>query len=363
MKVPQFKSFIDKQDYIKLEGVFENNYIAEGPFAKKFSDKLLSIIGARYGCFASNGTLALYLAMRALGIKTGDEVVVQNITFIASANAVEMTGATPVFADIKSFNDPSIDLNKIKVTKSTKAVLIAPLYGTTCSNIEEVKSFCKDNKLLLIEDAAQALGITNGTKHCGTYGDIGTFSFYADKTITTGEGGYVVTDNEEIYTKMLYLRNQGRIKSGTFIHPEIGYNFRITDMQAALGLSQIDKMDRVIRAKQAIYQRYRSNLADSVIFLKVRTDFTHIPFRTVVFVDDASSVMSNLESKNIEPRTVFYPLHKQPCYTHLAYLDEDFPNSMECYQRGICLPTWVGLSNDQIDYVSEAVLFALKEKY
>ena len=360
MKVPQFKSFIDKQDFKKLEGVFENNYIAEGPFAREFSDRLLEIIGARYGCFASNGTMALYLAMRALGIKPGDEVLVQNITFIASANAVEMTGATPVFVDIKSYNDLSIDLNKIKIKKFTKALLVAPLFGTACSNIEEVRKFCDDSKLLLIEDAAQAIGITNGKKHCGTYGDVGTFSFYADKTITTGEGGYVITNDEKLFTRMLYLRNQGRIKSGTFIHPEIGYNFRITDMQAALGLSQLDKFKIIINAKQAIYKRYHANLGNSVSYLQLRSDFSHIPFRTVIFVDHAAKIMSHLEYKNIETRSVFNPLHKQPCYRYLEYNDKDFPNSIECYKRGICLPTWVGLSNEQIDYVSESVLDAIK---
>ena len=231
MKIPQFKSFVDKQDYSSLEKVFENNYIAEGPYAKKFHDQLLDIIGAKYGCFASNGTLAIYLGLKALGIKPGDEILVQNITFIASANAVEMLGATPIFVDIPSFNDLTIDITKIKLNPNTKALIIAHLFGTSCSNIEEVKSYCDENGIFLIEDSAQALAISNSEKHCGTYGKFGTFSFYADKTITTAEGGFVVTDDEVLYEKMLYLRNQGRLKSGSFVHPEIGYNFRITDLR------------------------------------------------------------------------------------------------------------------------------------
>ena len=144
--------------------------------------------------------------------------------------------------DVVSHNDLTIDLSKIELTEKSKAMVIAPLFGTACTNIHEIQKYCQDNNLLLIEDAAQALAITDGVNHCGTFGDVGTFSFYADKTITTAEGGYVVTDNEKIYEKMRYLRNQGRMNSGTFLHPEIGYNFRITDMQAALGLSQLEKL-------------------------------------------------------------------------------------------------------------------------
>ena len=239
-RIPQFKSYVDNKDYKAIKKVFKNKYIAEGPLGIQFEKELLKIIGSKYGVFAPNGTLAIYLALKACGIKEGDEVIVQNITFIASANAIEMAGATPVFVDIISETDASIDLKKVKVNKKTKGIMVCHLFGTACSNIEEVKSFCDINNLMLFEDAAQTIGIKNDRGiHCGTFGKIGTFSFYADKTITTGEGGFVVTDDEIIYNKMRYLRNQGRMKSGTFIHPEIGYNFRLTDIQSALGLSQL----------------------------------------------------------------------------------------------------------------------------
>ena len=357
-QIPQFKSFVDKSDFRRLEKVFENNYIAEGPFAREFCDRLLSIVNSKYGCFASNGTLALYLAMKAVGIKPGDDVIVQNITFIASANAVEMIGARPVFVDVKEFNDLTIDLSKIRLTEKTRAIVICHLFGTACSNIEEVTEFCEKNNLLLIEDAAQAFNIRNSNKHCGCFGKVGTFSFYADKTITTGEGGFVVTNDEDVYEKMTYLRNQGRKKSGTFIHPEIGYNFRITDIQACLGLSQLDKLDYIIDAKMKIYESYKSCLGDSIEFLKIREDFTHIPFRVVIFVKNAEKTMAYMVDKGIEPRSVFYPLHKQPCYRHLKYTDDGFENSNACFDRGICLPTWVGLSEEQIKYISATVIEA-----
>lgn len=354
-RIPQFRSYVDKTDYQYIERAFEKNYIAEGPYAKEFQEGLLSIIGSKYGCFASNGTVALYLALKAIGIQPGDEVIVQNITFIASANAVEMLGAVPVFADVISYKDLTIDLSRIVLTKKTRALMICHLFGTACSNIEEVREFCAINNLLLIEDAAQALAIKNSEKHCGTFGKVGTFSFYADKTITTGEGGFVVTDDEAVFDKMTYLRNQGRKKSGTFIHPEIGYNFRITDIQACLGLSQLSKLNTIVKEKQAIYTVYKHFLGDKVEFLSLRNDFTHIPFRVVIFVKNAERTMEYMLQKGIEPRSIFYPLHKQPCYAHLNYRDDQFLNSMQCFERGICLPTWIGLSENQIEFISQVV--------
>jgi perosamine synthetase len=355
MIVPQFKSFIDKTDYKNIEGVFENNYIAEGPYSKMFHDELLEIVGAKYGVFASNGTLALYLALKAIGIKPGDEVIVQNITFIASANAIEMIGAKPIFVDIISYDNPSIDLSKINITSKTKAIMICHLFGTACSNTTEVKEYCDNNGILLVEDAAQALAITdNNKKHCGTFGKVGTFSFYADKTITTGEGGFVVTDDKEVYEEMLFLRNQGRKNSGTFIHPQIGYNFRITDMQGALGLSQLKKLSYIINTKQEIYKKYYSQLNNYVDFLEINGNFTHIPFRVVVFVEDAEKTIKSMSKHGIEGRSVFFPLNNQPCYNNQK--DELFEKSEKCYKKGICLPTWIGLSNDEIDYVCKYLI-------
>lgn len=360
MHIPQFRSFVDKSDYDFIAPVFENNYIAEGPFSREFHKELLELIGSPYGVFACNGTLAIYLALKALGVGPGDEMIVQNVTFIASANAVEMVGASPVFADVKAFDDMTIDLDKIELTSKTKGIVVAHLWGTACSNIEDVRQFCDDNNLLLVEDASQTIGLTNGQTHLGAIGDVGTYSFYADKTITTAEGGFIVTPHEEVYNKMVYLRNQGRVKSGTFVHPEIGYNFRITDMQAALGLCQLRKLDLIKKEKQTIYQLYQKYLGghDKVKFLKVREDYEHIPFRVVVYVDDAQKTMHYMSDKGIEPRSVFYPLHQQPCYEHLGF-NQGFDNSVECFHRGICLPTWIGLTEEQIEYTSKALLESL----
>ena len=356
MKIPQFRSFVDMQDYKNLEQVFERNYIAEGPCAAEFKEKLLNIIGTEHGVLASNGTLAIYMALKALGIGPGDEVLVQDLSFIASANAIEMTGAKPIFVDIPSFDDLTIDLSKIELNENTKGLMIAHLFGTVCSNIEEVQKYCTDNGLYLIEDAAQALAITNGKTHCGTFGDVGTFSFYADKTITTAEGGFVVAKSPEVLERMGYLRNQGRKNSGTFVHPEIGYNFRMTDLQAALGLSQLTKLDHIIEEKTKIDTLYRKYLGDKVSFLKKREDFNYIPFRVIAFVEDAETTIQHMGAQGIEPRSMFYPFHRQPCYKHFNCDAANFKNSDECFKRGICLPTWIGLTEEMIAYTSEKLL-------
>jgi len=301
----------------------------------------------------------LYLALKALNIGPGDEVLVQDTTFIATANAVEMVGARPVFVDILGPTDPSMDLSKVQINKNTKAVMIAHLFGTACTNTEEVQSYCNDNNLYFVEDAAQALGVTNGTQHCGTYGNIGTFSFFADKTITTGEGGLVVTGDEQINTRMMYLRNQGRMASGTFVHPEIGFNFRMTDIQSALGVAQLAKLDFIVQKKAELYARYEQKLRGHVEFLTLHQDFNHIPFRVVVFTDNAHDVMNKMKLDGVESRSVFYPMHKQPCFSKYQYNDAEFPNANKCYDTGICLPTWIGLSNDEIDYVSQSLIDAL----
>ncbi len=357
--IPQFRSYLEKSDYQSIERVFNNRYIAEGPVAGEFKEQLLSVIGAPYGSLAANGTLALYMALKVLNIGPGDEVIVQDTTFIATANAVEMVGAQPIFVDIVSPFDPSIDLTKIKLNKNTKAVMIAHLFGTACTNTDEVKLFCEENNVLLIEDAAQAFGVTNGKQHCGTYGTVGTFSFFADKTITTGEGGLVVTADEEINTRLMYLRNQGRIASGTFVHPEIGFNFRMTDIQCALGVAQLGKLEFIMQKKAELFARYEKRLRGYVQFLTLHQDFNHIPFRVVVFTENAHEVMEKMKADGIESRSVFYPLHKQPCFSKYQCNDANFENANKCYEMGICLPTWIGLTDEEIDYVSNSLISAI----
>ena len=373
MKVKQFKPFLGEEEFLSIKDCFDTNWITEGPKSKEFCDKLLELVGAKYGVFANNGTLSLYLGLKALGIKDGDEVLVPNFTFIASANAVIMAGGVPIFVDVDK-DTMHIDLVKCRklVTPKTKAIMPVHIYGTA-ADMDSIMEFANKYRLKVIEDAAQAIGVKWNGKHCGTFGDIGSFSFFADKTITTGEGGFLCTNDEKVYEKLLYLRNQGRINRGSFIHPEIGFNFRITDIQAAIGLAQLKKLDLIIQKKKNILDLYKHHLGGvpGIKIFEPPSQSDHVPFRVaILFEDRAEDVMKFFETKGIETRTFFYPLHQQPCFTEIMqtqYCDicvetfgikcnmQCFQNSIALYNHGVCVPSYPELTEEEIQYICESI--------
>lgn len=358
MKVPQFSPWIGDEEYKAIKSCFDNNWITEGPKTKEFQEKLLQLTGARFGVFAPNGTLALYLGLRAMGIGPGDEVLVPDFTFIASATSIEMAGARPVFVDVNRDNF-QIDLSGADklVTPKTKAIMPVHIYGTV-ADMDSVMDFAKRHNLSVIEDAAEAIGVHRNGKHAGTFGTVGTFSFFADKTITTGEGGFVVTNDENIYERLLYLRNQGRKERGSFIHPQIGYNFRMTDLQNAVGLVQLAKLEEIKKRKSYILEFYRKLLVQTpqISFFKPDEGAEWIPFRVGIISNRAQELMAFLKQNDIEPRTFFYPLHRQPALARFNQNnDADFPNTVFGYENGICLPTFPSLTDEQITYVCDTI--------
>jgi len=364
MKVPQFMPFVGMEEYEAIKSCFEDNWITEGPKAAEFSVKLLEIIGSKYGVFAPNGTLSLYLALRAMGIGAGDEVIVPDFTFIASANAVEMAGARPVFVDVNC-QDLQIridDCERVRTAK-TKAIMPVHIFGFA-ANMTEIMAYAKEHDLMVIEDAAQALSVNWNGKGCGSFGDTGSFSFFADKTLTTCEGGFVTTDDEEIYNNLLLLRNQGRLHRGTFTHPAIGYNFRMNDVQAAIGLAQIKKLPEIIERKQRNYNLYREALAgiEQIELLSPADKVEpYVPFRVVLRTKEAPSnhLMGFMSMNDIEARTFFYPLHLQPCFG--IWQDDErhdakhFEVAEHAYNHGVCLPSFAALTESQILYVCDVI--------
>ena len=262
MKVPQVQPFIGHDEYEAIEPCFTGNWITEGPRAAEFRSQLLDLIGSRYGEFAPNGTLALYMALKAVNIGAGDEIIVPDFTFIATATAVVMAGATPIFVDVTKSNF-QLDVTTCEsvLTPRTKAIMPAHMYGMV-SNMEAITKFAIDHDLILLEDAAQTIGVHYDERHAGTFGQAGTFSFFADKTITTGEGGCVVTDDEDTAHNLQVLRNQGRPSRGTFEHGELGFNFRMTDIQMAIGLAQLSKLDLIKEKKLAALSYYHELLRE-----------------------------------------------------------------------------------------------------
>lgn len=364
-RIPQVSPWLGQEEADAAAKVVLSQWVTEGPKSEEFSEKLNELIGAPYGVFAPNGTLALVLGLMALEIGQGDEVLVPNTTFIASANAVTMLGATPVLVDV---DNATFQIDTIKaeslVNERTRAIMPVHLYGTAC-NMHAVQSFATKHKLKIIEDAAQGIGVYYHNQHVGSIGDIGCFSFFADKTLTTGEGGYVVCRDKAFHEKLLLLRNQGRFDRGSFIHPMIGYNFRITDIQAAIGLVQLSKLEEIITKKKEVFQRYEQRLkaVPGLRILQAEVGSTHVPFRCVLIVKRAHELMRYLAEHSIQSRSFFYPLNKQPCIIERAKLglypysldDENFAHSIYGYENGLCLPNFPQLAHDQIDFICDKI--------
>ena len=365
MKIPQVLPWLGEDEIAAVSSTIGVNWITEGPRTAEFSSRLNELIGTQYGVFAPNGTLALSLGLLAMGIGPGDEVLVPDCTFIGSANAVILTGAKPVFVEVNQY-DYQIDVSCSEhlVSSKTRAIMPVHLYGMI-ANMTEVMEFAKRHHLRVIEDAAQAIGVKYKGQHAGTFGDIGCFSFFADKTITTGEGGYVVCRDKETNERLLQLRNQGRLDRGSFIHPTIGYNFRSTDLQAAIGLVQLGRLSDIIDRKNSILMWYHEELDSEVAveFLTVGPESEYVPFRVVLFCPDASSLMTYLEGQGVQTRTFFFPLHKQPCFEYLGkerggaldLHDRNFPNAIYGYKHGVCLPIFPTLTREQVVFICKCI--------
>lgn len=365
MKIPQVLPWLGEDELAAVSATIDANWITEGPLSAEFSSKLNWLLGTQYGVFAPNGTMALYLGLLSIGIGPGDEVLVPDCTFIASANAVILTGAQPVFIEVNSYNY-QIDVSQCKdlVTSHTRAIMPVHLYGMI-ANMTEVMEFALRHHLYVIEDAAQAIGVRYKGQHAGTFGDIGCFSFFADKTITTGEGGYVVCKDKGIYERLLLLRNQGRLDRGSFVHPAVGYNFRITDLQAAIGVAQLAKLDTIIQRKHTLLEWYHHHLdpVEEVTFLTVEPGSEYVPFRVMIICHDAQRLMAYLSEQGVQCRTFFYPLHKQPCFAYLGKAqggtldlsDENYPNAIYGYEHGVSLPVFPTLSEEQVSYICDRI--------
>ncbi len=241
----QIQPWIDDSEMHELMKVVQSTFVTEASLTKEFEQMTRDLTKAKHAIAVANGTLGLFCALKALGIGIGDEVIVPDLTFIASANAIIMAGAKPVFCDVE-INTLCIDIEKAKskVTANTKAIMPVHLYGQSADMVK-VLNFAKENNLKVIEDAAQGVGVLFEGKHVGTFGDIGILSYYGNKTITTGEGGIILTNDDELAKICYRLKNHGRDTKGTFIHEHIGFNFSFTEMQAALGVSQMKKLNAI----------------------------------------------------------------------------------------------------------------------
>jgi perosamine synthetase len=311
------------------------------------------LAGTKYGLAVSNCTVALMVGMKVLSIGSGDEVIAPDFTFIASTNSIRLVGATPVLVDIdpRTFTiDP--DAAERAITPRTKAILAVHLYGQA-ADMHRIVDVAKRNNLSVIEDAAQGLGVKFDGKPVGSFGDVGCFSFFADKSVTLGEGGVICTSADGLIDELLMLKNDGRIERGTYDHPRVGFNLRITELLSAVGLAQLGKFETIIARKRRNLMLYRRLLADiedvELPYLDPRCFV--VPHRVNIMVDSPEALLTYLGEVGIGCRRFFLPIHRQPCYG----LPGRYPNSERAFERGLSLPSSPLLTEDLIRYVCSQI--------
>lgn len=336
---------------------------SEGPFVKKFEENVSSYIGRKYATSCSSGTAALDLAIAALNLKEGDEVIMPSFTIISCAQALVKQGIRPVLidSDLRTFNMIADDINS-KITSKTKAILVVHLYGLTV-DFDPILELAKKNNLYIIEDAAQMYGQEYKGKKCGSFGDISIFSFYPNKQITTGEGGMLLTNDKTLDKRAKSFRNLCFTKD-RFIHQEMGYNYRMTNMQAALGVAQHEQIETIIEKKKWIGDTYNKLLEDiEVIHLPIKsTDYCENIYWVYPIVLKESysktvkEVMLELATYKIGTRPFFFPMHKQPVFNKMGlFLNDNLPKSEHLYKKGFYIPSGLALTELQINTVSKVL--------
>jgi len=347
--IPLARPLLGREEMEKLEEAIKTGWISsKGRFVGEFENGFAKYCGASFGVATSSGTAALHLALKALGIKPGDEVIIPSLTFIATANTVAYCGARPVFVD----SHPDywcIDPGRIeeKITEKTKVIVPVHLYGHPCE-MDQIMEIAERHSLHVIEDCAEAHGAKYKGKRVGDFGTINCFSFFGNKTITSGEGGMCLTNDQELTERMRILRDHGRAGTSEYRHDFLGFNYRMTNLQAAVGLAQLEKIDRIIAGKNSLVEQYNT-LLEGAATLPPRMVGWAEPTCWIysVLINNHERVMEALKREGIETRPFFLPIHKQPIYKTGMSL----PVSESLHQRGISLPTFVGLEKGEIESI------------
>lgn len=363
MYIPVYQPSLNGNEKTYVMDCLDSTWISsKGKYISSFEEKFAEYIGVRHATTVSNGTVALHLALVALGLGAGDEVIVPTLTYIASVNAITYTGSTPVFVDSEesTWQISAKDVRR-KITPKTRAILVVHLYGHAC-DMDEIMAIAREFNLFVIEDCAEALGSMYKGRHVGSFGDISTFSFYGNKTITTGEGGMVVTNDETLFDRAVHFKGQGLAKYRQYWHDVIGYNYRMTNICAAIGLAQLEQIGELLSKKRQIAAWYRERLSElPVKFHDEATNVVHSYWMCSILVDNPAfrdPMRDYLAKKCVETRPVFYPVHTMPMYSD-KFQKHRVAESIGW--RGINLPSWPGLTSDQVDYICKSVAGFWKE--
>ena len=367
--IPYGRQTIEEDDIQAVVDVLRSDYLTTGPKIAEFEKMVADYVGAKYAVAISNGTSALHAACFAAGIQPGDEVITTPLTFAASSNCVLYCGGTPVFADVdpKTYNIDPEDIRR-KITDKTKAIIAVHLAGQPC-DMDEIHKIAKEHDLIVIEDGAHALGSVYKGKKVGTLSDMTTFSFHPVKPITTGEGGMIVTDNEEFYQKMMLFRSHGITRDenlmtrndGPWFYQQLdlGYNYRITDIQCALGCSQMKKLDRFLALRKEIVARYNEAFADceNIVtpYQLPETESGWHLYIVQVKNCDRRKVFEALREHGIAVNVHYIPVYLHPYYQEHGYKDVHCRNAEEIYSHIVSLPLYPTLTLEEQQYVIETL--------
>jgi perosamine synthetase len=353
------KPFIDEKEVDAVTKVIRSGIIAQGPVVKELEQKFAEYIGVKHAVMLNSGTAALHAALAVAGIKKGDEVITTPFSFVATANTILMVGAKPIFADISN-DDFNIDFNKIKekITDKTKAIIAVDLYGQI-ANYEEIEPYCKENDIVLITDSCQAIASEQNGKKAGAFGDMGTFSFYATKNICCGEGGFLTTNNDEYAHKVRLFRQHGRKDMIGYDYASLGYNYRSTDINAAILMEQLKKVDFITNKRISNAKFLTENLSkiEGIKTPVINSGNKHCFHQYTIIIDDdfklsRDDLIKYLKDKGVGC-AIYYPqpIHLATTYQNIGYRKGDYPISEEMCKRVISLPVHPNLSKEELDKI------------
>jgi perosamine synthetase len=355
--IPWWSPQITGQEYALVKDVLDSNYLNDGDVTTRFEQEVARLVGAKHGVAVTSGTVALFLALAGVGVGPGDEVIVPDVTFVATANAVVLTGAKPVLVDV----DPAtlnIDPEAVaaSVTSRTKAVMPVHVSGRP-ADMPAIMDVAGAHGLFVVEDAAEAFMSAVNGKYLGTFGHAGCLSFSPNKTITTGQGGMILTNDDALHIRLRELKDQGRPVRGTGgddIHHSVGYNFKLTNLQAAVGLGQLTHLAPRLDRQKQIYRLYAENLSGvkGITLLGFRLEVGESPQWTDALVERRDDLVRYLEARGAHCRPFWFPIHTQAPY---RLPDTAFPNSTKVIPHALWLPSAFTLSDDDVLIVCQYI--------
>jgi len=365
-RIPVFDFKLGNKEKEFVKDCLKTSLIGQGSYVKKFESVFSSFVNCKYGVTTTSGTTALHLACKTLGIEKGDQVLVSSSTNMASAFSVDYCGGVPIPIDIEK-ETWQMDVRKIeeKINEKTKAIMVVHLFGQPV-DMDPVLKISKKYGLKIIEDCAEAHGVEYKGKKVGSIGDVGAFSFFANKTITCGEGGMIVTNSKELAEKARSLKNLSYGEINKFMHTDIGFNYRMPNISAALGLGQFSQINKIFSEKKRIYNRYKKNL-DNVKGIKIPKikEWTtrYVMWVFNIYLDSNFPLTRNqlvevLEKNNIETRNAFVPINKQKILVkkYGLFKEEDCPNANCIMENGFYLPSGNNIKNEEIDFICNSII-------